>query len=202
MRFLSRKLLTLALVASYGGIALVGQGLHYLAPHAGHHHGLQVVECSHEDGDGHHHHHGHVHGHHSHTQAGHDHHACVMKPSARADGCAGHECGKNDGLVLASSRCDTHSHLCEICAFLLQLRSERPVLASAVSQPLAEAAVCVPTLLYTPTSLGLHRLRGPPRSTVSSAACCAPLKAAAWFFMRVGWTILPVGADVSILNEH
>jgi hypothetical protein len=54
MRTLPRKLLTAGLLAIYGGIAVVGYGLHDLAP--GHHHGPAGECMAHDHGhDGHSH---------------------------------------------------------------------------------------------------------------------------------------------------
>ncbi len=152
MRFSARKRLTFALLAAYGAIALLGQGLHSLAPHAGHHHGLDVVRCA-IHGDEHWHH-DHLHGHDHHHDANGDHdHGPAGPADAEHDG----------GLVVTSSECAAHSHVCEICAFLSQLRSERAVLAAAVEwQPVAVAAICPPQRSYTPTSVGPHAPRGPP----------------------------------------
>jgi hypothetical protein len=51
MRKIGRKLLTAGLIALYGGISLLGYGLHELTP--AHHHGLlgQVAAHAHDDGD-------------------------------------------------------------------------------------------------------------------------------------------------------
>jgi hypothetical protein len=144
MKLAARKLLTLALLATYGGVALLGQGLHVLAPHAGHHHGLEVVGCSIHGDEHFHHHHD--------AKCDHDH-----GPAEHADA------ERGSGPVITSSECAAHSHLCEICAFLLQLRSERAVLTAAVDwQPVAVAAVSLPQRFYTPTLFGPHAPRGPP----------------------------------------
>ncbi len=142
----ARKILSLALLAAYGGIALLGQGLHVFAPHAGHHHGLEVVRCSiHGDEHFHHHHDG---------ECDHDH-----GPAKHADAKHSH------GPVVTSRQCAAHSHLCEICVFLLQLRSDRAVLTAGVDcQPVAVAAMLLPQRSYTPTIVGPHAPRGPPTS--------------------------------------
>jgi hypothetical protein len=144
MKSAVRKILSLALLAAYGGIALLGQGLHVLAPHAGHHHGLEVIRCS-IHGDEH------FHDHHD-AECDHDH-----GPAGPA------EVEHGGGLVVTSSECAAESHLCEICAFLFQLRSDRSVLTAAVDwQPVAVAAVSLPQRSYTPTIVGPHAPRGPP----------------------------------------
>jgi len=153
MRRVRRQLFSIAILAVYGVIALLGQGLHSLAPHAGHHDGLSVVRCA-IHGDEHwHHDHNHDNDHHHHGAGTYDDHG----PTRSA------EAANKDELVVTSSECAAHSHLCEICAFLFQLRSERAVLAAAVeSQPVSVAAACVPQRSYTPTSVGIHAPRGPP----------------------------------------
>ena len=149
MRRIHGQLPTLAILATYGGIAILGQGLHVLAPHAGHHHGLEVVRCSIHGDEHSHHHHDHHHGECDHH---HDH-----GPANHAD------VEHGGGTIVTSSECEAHSHLCEICAFLFQLRSERAVLAAAVDcQPVAVAADSLPQRSYTPTVVGPHAPRGPP----------------------------------------
>jgi hypothetical protein len=156
MKSAARKILALTLLATYGGVAFLGQGLHFLAPHAGHHHGLEVVRCSI---------HGDEHWQHDVEQHDHDHHGHSHdqdRESADSDaGCYG-EC---DGLIVTSSECAAESHVCEICAFLFQLKSERTDLAAAVDwQPVAVDFAPLQPPTYQPTVLGPHAPRGPPVS--------------------------------------
>jgi hypothetical protein len=59
MRLQRSRILSLALLATYAGISLLGQGLHELVPHEGHHHhGIYVVERDHDSCE-HHCYHGH-----------------------------------------------------------------------------------------------------------------------------------------------
>ncbi len=51
MRRTLHKLLTYTLLATYAGISLLGQGLHWLTPDDCHHHGLSVVACTAHDHD-------------------------------------------------------------------------------------------------------------------------------------------------------
>jgi hypothetical protein len=148
MRRNGSKLLTSVILAIYGGISLLGHGLHWLLPEEGHHHGLHVVACSshrHElDHDCDHHHHAHQH-HHGPSESG-------------DDG------GNSREQTVQSNECGTHSHLCEICNFLSQARGERTQLAAAVDwQPLADAVVSRPEQSYKLTSLSQHAPRGPPQ---------------------------------------
>jgi hypothetical protein len=142
MRLFPRKLVTCLLLAVYGGISLLGHGLHELAPGHGHHHGLAVVTCA-------------VHSH------GHGHGECSL-------GHHQHGSGHNDGtaagpLTVQSGGCAEQSQLCDVCVFLAQMRSGQPqLLTGAVWQHLVSAvAVRVPLLSYQ-TALRLHAPRGPP----------------------------------------
>ena len=171
MRFSARKLLAFVLLAAYGTIALVGQGQHILTPHDGHHHGLEVVRCSiHGDEHWHHHHeHGQAHDHvHHHHDADCDHDHGPAEPAAvEHDG----------GLVVTSSECAAHSHLCEICAFLIQLRSERVVLAAADGLATGRSGRTFPaaTFLHADVCRPSRTARTARDLRVNFAACCALL---------------------------
>jgi hypothetical protein len=56
MRLLLRKLPNFALLAVYGGVAVLGYGLHELSSVDHHHHGMTAVPCAAHSG--HHHDHG------------------------------------------------------------------------------------------------------------------------------------------------
>jgi len=120
MRFLPRKLLTAGLLAIYGGIAVLGYGLHEFAP--AHHHGAVAEFVCHGDCGGHAHQH-----------------------------------------LATSGKSLTSSHECEICVFLDQLRSERPMLTAEVVWQHHVAAVyaATPRIIFQATP-GLHVPRGPP----------------------------------------
>ncbi len=127
MRSTGRKLLTAGLVALYGGISLLGYGLHELAP--AHHHALPAYladSC---------HHHDHA------DRTHHDQHAT--------------------GQPFAAGLCDAHE--CDICVFLAQIRSERPlVTVPVIWQPCVAGAIITLPAATSQATLGLPVPRGPP----------------------------------------
>jgi hypothetical protein len=135
VRIRSRNLLTYLLLATYAGIALLGEGLHELMPEAGHHHhlGLAIVHCS---GD----------------------HCCDH--DGQSDGDEHHTAS---GLASLTVNCHSDSHVCEICQFLLQAISQPAEVAPPIDwQPLVVATASLPQPIYTATTRGDHAPRGPP----------------------------------------
>src|SRR5437762_10274056 len=111
MRSRPRRFLSFVLLATYASIAILGEGLHELMPHAGHHHhdGLFIV------------------------------HRASHGPE-HADRDAGYQ-GISAGPVLIASDSDLDSHVCEICAFLFQAVSQPVEVAAPIDwRPLAVAA--------------------------------------------------------------
>jgi hypothetical protein len=146
MRPIYRQLITVTLLALYGAVGLLGHGLHLLSGEDHHHIGRHVVRCSD---------HGEEHSHHHHHHADHRHHH-----PATAD-----EAERDTGLGMASSDCVPHCHDCQICAFLLQVRSEQPTVVTVVFS--TQVVGAVPAALqrsYLPISVGPHAPRGPPAS--------------------------------------
>jgi hypothetical protein len=142
----TRQIVTILLIAAYGGISILGHGLHWLAAHDGHHHGLEIVRCS-IHGDGHHHAHAHDHG----SQHCDSHKTPTV--GSRND----------DALCLTAGGCIAHSHQCEFCAFLTLASGNRPTLIEiALGQHLVGSAALAEQLPYVSTRLGWHPPRGPP----------------------------------------
>jgi hypothetical protein len=137
VRLRSRHLLTYLLLATYAGIAFLGEGLHELMPEAGHHrhHGLAIVHCADD----------HCCDHEEHAAHDNDHHAA-------------------SGLASLTVNSHADSHLCEICQFLFQAISQPASVAPPIDwQPLVVANPQRPQqLLHSPVSLGPHAPRGPP----------------------------------------
>ncbi len=135
MRILGRKLLTAGLVALYGGIALLGYGLHELSPVHQH---AAIGNSSVGHGAI-----GHAAGHvHSHGK------------------CASHV-HRHAPIPVAPGYSDSHE--CDVCVFLDQMRSERPQLVSdVVWQHIVADTVIASPRIVSQTVLGLHAPRGPP----------------------------------------
>lgn len=128
----------------YGGISVLGDGLHMLMHEAGHHHGLDVVCCE------------------THSHADADHHCDCHDPGCSASDDADY-CLSSAERIVTASDCATHSHVCEVCAFLIQALSQPAEVAAPIDwQPLVVAAASRPQPIYSPTSLGPHAPRGPP----------------------------------------
>jgi len=147
MRSAFRKILTCSLLATYGAVGLLGQGLHWLSAEDRHHHGLAVAHC-HEHGPSHSHSHshGHVHGH-------------VHKAAdcCTADHGTALVVRSNDGTSLCSE--------CGICAFLSQIKCERPqITAAEIWQHVTSEIPAALQRTYSPITLGPHSPRGPPLS--------------------------------------
>jgi hypothetical protein len=146
MTSLPQKLATCLLLAVYGGIAVLGHGLHELSPahhhHAGHEHSAGGG-CAH-------HHHGHTHSHGTaHSLAHHGHSHCDDRDQAFASA--------------HGSFTDGHGHVCEICDFLDQNRSFQLELpADLSSQPLTVAVSIATPCIESLTVPGLYSPRGPP----------------------------------------
>jgi hypothetical protein len=134
------------LIVAYGGISILGHGLHWLAVEDGHHHGLEIVRCT-IHGDGHHHAHAHDHA---------------------TDHCDSHDSSNrgsknHDALCVTAGGCVVHSHKCEICAFLALASGSRPTLNEIVlGQHLVGSTALAQQLPYFSTLLGWHTPRGPP----------------------------------------
>jgi hypothetical protein len=145
-----RKSVTCSLLAAYGAVALLGQGLHWLSLDERHHHGLHLAGGiqhaeSHAD-----HHHGGSHGHHHHHCHHHHHDSPACSESKKP-------------FEVAAIDEFYHSHDCDICSFLLQIRSERPQLAAGiVCHSLVAAVPGAVQRSYSPVTLGPHAARGPP----------------------------------------
>jgi hypothetical protein len=138
-----RRILSYVLLAIYGGISILGDGLHLLTHEAGHHHGLNVVCRA-------------IHGH-----ADADHDNC-HNPECSFSDVAEYGSSSADKVVTASG-CASDSHVCEACAFLSQALSQPAEVAAPIDwQPLVVAAASRPESIYSPTSVGPHAPRGPP----------------------------------------
>jgi hypothetical protein len=133
MRPTRRRFLSWFLLATYAGIALLGEGLHSLileGEQQHHHHGLYVV--SHTCGDPYHH-----------------------------DDATNHDASTHASLTAAD--CDADSHVCEICAFLFQAISQPAEVAAPIEwEPFIAPAHAAPQPLYSLASLGPPAARGPP----------------------------------------
>lgn len=149
MRPFYRHFVTCSLLALYGGVALVGHGLHWLSSADHHHHGPKVARCATHD-------HAHAHGHCAHHHAHHHHpHHHDLANAGSAD--------SEKPLHFAPSNGAAHSHECEICTFLVQLRGERPQLASTIlGQHLVVVARAAMQRSYSLALLSPHAPRGPP----------------------------------------
>jgi hypothetical protein len=157
MRVTLHKLLSCTILAAYASVMIIGEGLHSLAPGHDHHHGLNVVtHTSHSHG---HAHHDHCCKHHSHGGGCHDHHH-------------GHSHDRDNdqvptGPVFAATDGESHSHACDICAFLYQAVSQPPQVATTPDlHPRVADLPCVITERYSSAVLGLHAARGPPQHGV------------------------------------
>lgn len=146
MKRATRQVLTCALVVLYGGITLLDQGLHLLVPTGVHHHGLELVG----------------------PVAAEAHGAC---PCATRD--VRSRCSPQDAVAdeshaaLRSGGCVEDSHLCGICAYLIQARSGQIQLFTAANwQPLVATVVVTTEHYQSQALLGPYAPRGPPR-------CCA-----------------------------
>jgi len=144
MRSLTQKLSAWTLLAIYGGVALLGHGLHWLSPHEHHHHGLAHVQHSHAG-------HSHTHGHGPHD----DHGTCELAQQSTGP----HpETGVRIVSVAAAD-----GHDCDICEFLAQARSQTlKAQPAVVSTRLVSAVASAPQRPYTAISLDSHSPRGPP----------------------------------------
>lgn len=144
----TRKILVCSLLAAYGAVALLGQGLHWLSAVDHHHHGL-VAHChEHAASHSHTHDHGHSH-HHAHKHAPDD--CCT----AAADGV----------MAVRSSDGAASCEECDICAFLSQIKCDCPQVADAPIWQFVISSIPVrfePS--YSPITLGPHAPRGPPIS--------------------------------------
>lgn len=144
MRPSQHKLLTCLLLATYAGISVLGQGLHWLAADDAHHHDLAAVGCV-----------AHCHAH-DRACVCHDHDACDLTAAQQ-------EKTPVDQAISASNSI-ADSHDCEICEFLLTAISQPPQLAApVVSQPLVATVPPALEQIYTPTTLSPHAARGPPQ---------------------------------------
>jgi hypothetical protein len=144
MRNIPRKLAACIAVGVYGAVALLGQSLHWLSAEDHHHHGPSAV-----------HSHVHVSGHgHCHDRRNHQ-HAIDVGDETSSDTLFGAH--SIDGAC--------HSDDCEICAFLSQIKSERPQVAVAdICQQVFTEVTATYQQSYSPIFLGSHSPRGPPHS--------------------------------------
>jgi hypothetical protein len=142
MTFSPQKLATYLLLAIYGGIAVLGHGLHELSTAHHHHHDAHEHAA---DGGCAHHHHGHTHKHTSQSRS-----------DDRAEAFASVHGSLSDG----------HGHACEICDFLDQNRSfptDLPV--DRASRPLAVAVSIAAPRIESLVIPGLYSPRGPPANS-------------------------------------
>jgi len=147
MRFSRSKYLAYALVVLYSGISLLGYGLHLLSPADHHHHHPRAVR--HVADGAHRPHGGRTHDHCSHR----DHHGCETEHNSDSYG----------ALSIATSKCCAHSHACDICLFLDQVKSQQPHMAAAVNwQPIVAAVPRLTQREHTRVVLTLYAPRGPP----------------------------------------
>jgi hypothetical protein len=149
MSIISRQIVAIVVIAAYGGISILGHGLHWLAVEEGHHHGLEVVRCS-------------VHGdepHHAHTHnSGSGHCSSHKTPSCEGDDDA--------TLFVTAGGCIAHSHQCQICAFLALVSGSRPSMSEiATGQQAIGSTALVAQLTYFSSLPGWHTPRGPPSLT-------------------------------------
>jgi hypothetical protein len=132
MRIIGRKLLTAGLVALYGGISLLGYGLHELAP-----------------------------AHHHHAELGHSAHACQhcsghehCDPAANDDLAA-------ESAAIGNAAHDSHEcEICVFLAQMRS--EQPLVVAEIAWQHFVADAVIVAPRIASQTILGLHIPRGPP----------------------------------------
>jgi hypothetical protein len=74
------------------------------------------------------------------------------------------EAEHNDALRVTSGACVAHTHLCEICVFLVQARCDRPqIVESETQHRIVGSAAPSDPLSYVPTTLCWHSPRGPPQ---------------------------------------
>jgi hypothetical protein len=131
---------TCVLLVVYGAISLLGHALHWLSPQDHLHHPV-VAHSSHVAL-------------HAHGNCGHHHHECDQ---------AKHKQSGDTALAIRGSCGDAHLHVCDICAFLDQVKGQHAQLtAQVISHQLVAAASLVPQRAYSSISLGLHAPRGPP----------------------------------------
>ncbi len=143
MKRTTRQFVTCTLLILYGGITLLDQGLHSLLPGGGHHQGLEIVERVSIGG-------------HADCHSGH-----CLAPATRhvADSDA-----NQMGATLQSNGYEEHSHLCAVCAYLVQARSDQiQFYAAADCRPVATVAVAVDEPDQPQAVLGPYAPRGPPR---------------------------------------
>jgi hypothetical protein len=132
MAFYGRKLLTACLLAYYGGIALVGHGLHELSGANCHHPPVAARPVA-----------SHPHPHHQHGAcAGHHHHHRAPAPAGDTAG-DGHNC-----------------EICEFLAQLRGEVPQ--LAAAEFTEHLVVAAVAASPPFLAPIAIGLHAPRGPP----------------------------------------
>ncbi|HEX5472110.1 MAG TPA: hypothetical protein VFW73_09495 [Lacipirellulaceae bacterium] len=121
------------LLATYAGIAILGDGLHSLLPEARnqHHRGIYVVTVKDES----------------------RHHVVGRFASV----------GDRGAAAQISSAGDTDAHICEICQFLFQSISQPAAVAAPIEcRLLIVAVVALPQPIYAPASVGPQAPRGPP----------------------------------------
>jgi hypothetical protein len=141
----TRNIVAFALIAAYGGISLLGHGLHWLVPENGHHHGHEIVRCA-VHGSEHHH--------------GHAHHADESCPQHGATLC---ETQHDESPSVTAGDYIAHSHNCEICAFLALASGERPqICALFIAQHVAGSVPLSEQLAHSSATFGWHSPRGPP----------------------------------------
>jgi hypothetical protein len=145
MANIRRQVVAIVLIAAYGGISILGHGLHLLAVEDCYHQGLEVVRCS-VHGAGHHH--GHTH------DDGSEHCGSHNTPSSESE---------DDTLGVTAGGCVAHSHQCEICAFLALVTGSRPNISEiAIGQQVIGSTLLVEQLSNLTALPGPHTPRGPP----------------------------------------
>jgi hypothetical protein len=146
-----RKFVICSLLTAYGAVALLGHGLHWLSLDERHHHGFHLAHAAPSAESHAHHHHAGSHGHHNHHGTHHQH----CSPAA--------DCDRETPFEIAAIDEFNHAHDCDICSFLLQIRSERPQVAAViVCHSIVAAVPGTVQRSYSPVTLGPHAARGPP----------------------------------------
>jgi hypothetical protein len=143
MKSATRQALTCVLLVLYGGITLLDQGLHLLVPSEAHHHCVELVG----------------------GVAGGGYDDCGLALcGARHRSVPEKGAGGHAWVELRSGGRAESSHICPICAFLIQARSGQLQLFTAVDwRPLVAYVAVATEHLQFQALLGPYAPRGPPR---------------------------------------
>jgi hypothetical protein len=146
MRSPLQSLLTCLLAAVYGGLALLGPGLHLFLSDHGQHEDSDFVACA---------------THASHNEAHwKDHLARLSHSMAEAFDQAGEP-------AVHATNCVSESHACPVCHFVASARGVPPRLAPDAARPHVNAIVlCASQRFSTPIYLGPQAPRAPPLAHV------------------------------------